>query len=934
MGFALLGPLAVADDAGERVVVGVRQRTLLACLLVRANAPVSCDTLIDAAWDGTRPSGSPAMVRSVVMRLRKALGPNLGARIISHPPGYLIRVGERELDLLRFEALCQEAAAALRKGAWVQASDAAAEALALWQGAPLLDVPSDVLREQVVPRLEQLRVQLLEDRAEAELHLGQHEQLVPGLRELVAAHPLRERFHAQLMLALYRSGRRSEALAAYQDARRALVDELGIEPGAELRARHTQILAGDGRSAEPTPPADRAPAGVPAATLPRQLPAAPRHFTGRQGELGLLRPSQQADSPRGTVVISAIGGMAGVGKTTLALHWAHQVADQFPDGQLYVNLRGFDPSGTPAASAEAVRGFLDALGVPPQLIPSAADAQAGLYRSLVAGKQMLIVLDNARDERQVRPLLPASPASLVVVTSRNQLSGLAATNGARLLSLDVLAHDEAIQLLTARLGHDRAVAEPGAVDEIATLCARLPLALAVAAARAAARPRFPVTALAAELRDAAGRLDALDGGDPATSVTAVFSWSYQQLSPAAARMFRLLGLHPGPDISIAAAGSLAGTNQAEARRLLRELARDCLITEHMPGRYSFHDLLRAYAAGKVLECDPEPGRDAAIGRVLDHYLHTAMHSSMLLSPSRSPVALAPPSPGTCPERPADHRQALAWFDAEYQVLPAAITLAETVAGSHAWQLPCTMMEYLYRRGNSHEQVTIMGAALAAATRLDDAPGQAMSLRYLGNAYISSGDYDQARAHLEHCLLSYQRLNDRPGEAAAQRSLSVLEMNQGRYTDALGRCEQALRLYQAIGNDIAEAEMLNNVGWFYALLGHYERARAFCERSLAMNARLRGVYIEHNVWDTLGYIELHLGNFAQAAKHFEFALSLCRDHGIRAEEAEILTHVGDARHGVGELPQARRAWQQALAIYDEIDHPDARKVRAKLASTEG
>jgi tetratricopeptide (TPR) repeat protein len=669
--------------------------------------------------------------------------------------------------------------------------------------------------------------------------------------------------------------------------------------------------------------------------IPRQLPASARYFTGRTTELTVLAElADQAARADGPVVIAVINGTAGIGKTALALHCAHQVADRFADGQLHVNLRGFALGEVPVTPADAVRGFLEALGVPPDRIPPGADAQAGLYRSLLADRRMLIVLDNARDEQQVRPLLPASPASLVLVTSRSELAGLAATDGARLLSLDLLAHDEAVRLLTARLGDRRAGAEPGAVGEIAALCAHLPLALAVTAARAAARPRFPLAALAADLRGAGGRLDALDAGDAAASVRAVFSCSYRQLSTEAARMFRLLGLHPGPDISVPAAASLAASGEPQARRTLRELVRDCLITEHVPDRYAFHDLLRAYAADKARECDPEPDRDAAIGRVLDHYLHTASHSSTLLQLTIEPLALAPPRPGTCHERPAGAREALAWFDTEHQVLLAAVMLAAEIGtDSHAWQLPCAIREYLWRRGYAHERVTAMGAALAAATRLDDPLGQAMSLRGLGNAYASAGDYDQGRAHLEHCLTLYQRLDDRHGEALAQRNLQMVAEAQGRYADALGHGEQGLRLYQATGHELGQAQLLNTVAWCHALLGDYKRARGRCEQSLALIAKLGGCTFEYQVWDTLGYIELHVGDFSRAAGHFEFALGLCRDYGDRYTEAEILTHVGDARHGAGELPQARQAWRQALDIYDDMRYPGADKVRAKLTSTE-
>jgi DNA-binding SARP family transcriptional activator/tetratricopeptide (TPR) repeat protein len=940
--FGVLGPLQViAGDSGEPgTIPAPRLRALLAALLWRANQPVPVDDLAELVWDGAPPGKATDATRNIVMRLRRLLDERAAARIITRAPGYMIEVSSDELDASRFEALTREAGAAARDGRWAQAARTAAQAVGLWRGTPLADVPSQLLRDRWVPYLDQLHVQALSWRIEGDLHEGRHEQLVPELRGLAAQHPLREGFHGQLMLALYRCGLQADALAAYRRARDVLVAELGVEPGPGLRDLHQRILSADpaldvarpARSADPLARPGHAEAQP---ATPRELPPAVPGFTGRWAELAAL--TRLADGPGeqgpGAVVISAIGGMPGVGKTALAVHWAHQVADRFADGQLYVNLRGFGPSASAATPAEAVRGFLDALGVPPERVPVRQEAQAGLYRSLLAGKQMLIVLDNARDEAQVRPLLPASPASLVIVTSRNQLAGLAAADGARLLDLDVLPHAEAVQLLSARIGDHRVAAEPEAVDQIASLCAHLPLALAVTAARAAARPRFPLTGLVAELRDTVGRLDALDAGDPAASVRAVFSWSYLQLSDQAAQMFRLLGLHPGPDISVPAVASMAAVDEHQARRLLRELASVCLITEHAPARYAFHDLLRAYAASKARECDPEADRDAAIGRVLDHYLHTAGRSAMLLQPSREPVALAPPSPGTRPERPADHRQALAWFEAEHEVLLAAVTFAaETGADRHAWQLPCAMKVHLHRRGYTHEQLTIMANAVAAATRLDDTPGQAMSLRYLATACTNTGDHDQARANLERCLPLYQRLADPMGEAWAWHNLAMLAEVQGRYADALGHDEQALRLFRAIGHEAGEAEMLNSVGWYLALLGHYQQARPFCEQSLALMTKLGGLSSEYFVWDTLGYIDLHLGDFPRAAAHFESALRLCRDIGDRLSEAGILTHVGDARHAAGELPQARQAWQQALAIYDDIGRPDADKVRAKLAST--
>ena len=689
--------------------------------------------------------------------------------------------------------------------------------------------------------------------------------------------------------------------------------------------RMEALLAGD----------DPASPDAAALAIPRQLPAAAADFTGRAGELAeLTRLLDRAGSGvPGTVVISAIGGTAGVGKTALALYWAHRVAGRFPDGQLHVNLRGFDPSGTPAAPAEAVRQFLNALGVPPERIPPDPEAQTGLYRGLLADKRMLIVLDNAWDERQVRPLLPASPGCLVLVTSRNQLAGLAATDGARLLSLDVLSHAEAVHLLTARIGASRTAVEPAAVDEIADLCACLPLALAVAAARAIARSGFPLAVFAGELRKSASRLDALTSGDPAASVRAVFSWSYRQLSEEAARMFRLLGLHPGPDISVPATASLAAVAEPDARRLLRELTRAHLISEHVPGRYTFHDLLRAYAAALARDTDSKPECDKAIVRVLGHYLHTAGPGSALLRPTREPVALDPQGTGSVPERLAEHSQALAWFEAEQQVLLAVVGLAaRSESGRQAWQLPWAMSPFLQAHGHYQDWAATQRMALTAATRLGDVAGQAVSSNQLGAAYVNLGDYDQAHGCYMSSLELYRRLGDTQGEVKVHQSLTELAARQDRYIDALGHAEEALRLCRAVGDSKRqEAEILNDVGWCHVLLGDYGQARTFCRASLNLAAEAGSRFAEYHAWDTLGYAEHQLGNFDEAATCYQRALSLCREIHMRPNEAEILTHIGDTYYAAGDLPRCRDAWQQALAILEDMQHPDAEKVCAKLAS---
>jgi len=677
---------------------------------------------------------------------------------------------------------------------------------------------------------------------------------------------------------------------------------------------------------------------------PRQLPAAVADFTGRAAELKLL--SQVLDgaaaSGPGTVVISAIGGTAGVGKTALALYWAHQVADRFPGGQLYVNLRGFDPSGIAVTAPEAIRGFLDALEVAPDRVPASPEAQAALYRSLLASRPMLVVLDNARDEQQVRPLLPASAGTLVLITSRSQLAGLAATDGARLLSLDVLAHDEAVELLATRIGPDRAVAEPAAVSEIARLSACLPLAVTIAAARAATRPSRSLAVLADELLDASGRLDALDAGDPAADVRAVFSWSVRQLSPAAARMFRLLGVHPGPDISGPAAASLAGCDLTRARRDLAELARAHLITERAGGRYGCHDLLRAYAAERARAAEAahdaggETEREAAIGRVLDHYLQSAAPAAYRLNPSHEPVVLAPSRSGSAPEQVADHRQALAWFTAEYQVLLAAITLAaESGLDVHAWQLAWALAPFQQTCGHWQEWAATQETALRAATRLGAEDAQAVCTRLLAVAHFELGDHAESARLFTASLTQYARLGNRLGEAKVQFNLAALAEGQGRYADMLTHTEEALRLYRVIGDKASEATALNNVGWTHGLLGDYEQARVFGRQALALCTETGHHWLEGYVWDSLGYAEHHLGNLGEAAVCYQRALSLHREAGDRMSQADALTHLGETRQAAGNLAQAREAWREALTILADRRHHDAAdKVRAMLASTDG
>jgi tetratricopeptide (TPR) repeat protein/DNA-binding XRE family transcriptional regulator len=669
------------------------------------------------------------------------------------------------------------------------------------------------------------------------------------------------------------------------------------------------------------------------AVTPRQLPAPVPHFTGRVTDLANLNAVLDAARPGrpAGLMVAAIDGPPGVGKTALAVRWAHGAASEFPDGQLYVNLHGFGSSDEITPAATAIRGFLDALGIPAGRIPPDPESQAGLYRSLLVGKRVLVLLDNARDAAQVRPLLPGSPGCAVVVTSRNRLVGLAAAEGARLVTLDVLPDSEARELLTRRISARRARAEPDAVGELARWCGRLPLALAVAAARAGARPAMPLAAVAAELAGSASRLGALQTGDPVTDVRTVFSWSCQQLAPQPARLFRLLGVHPGPDITVAAAAALLGTGNDGAREALDALAMANLAAEHVPGRYCQHDLLRAYAAEQATADEPAAGRQAAIQRVLGYYLHTSHAAALLLNPHRATVlTLPPPCPGAVPERPAGHPQALAWFEAEHQVLLGCVSLAaETGSDACAWILPWAMTEFLDRRGHWHEWAATQRTALAAATRLGNVAGQAAAHRAIATACVRLTDYRQARTHLAACLRLRRQLGDRAGEALTRHSLGRVAEHQGRYADALRHERQALALFTDAGDQGGQALARNAVGWYHILLGRPLQARRFCKQALSLYRHAGDCVGQAQAWDSLGYAEHQLGRLDHATRCYQHALGIFRDLGELFGQADTLIRLGDTRAAAADLPAALGAWQQALDILEDLRHPDAAKARAKL-----
>ena len=682
------------------------------------------------------------------------------------------------------------------------------------------------------------------------------------------------------------------------------------------------------RGADPVAVAD------PTATVPRQLPPAVRHFTGRAAELAALNTAQRAPAAPGATRMALVVGMAGVGKTTLAVAWAHQVSADFPDGQLFANLRGFDPAGTPARPEQVVHGFLAALAVPPSRIPHDPDAQAALLRTVLAGRRVLIVLDNAREVNQVRPLLPGSATCLVVVTSRHDMIGLVAGEGAWPVALHPLSGGESTLLLSTLAGTDRVNAQPAAATELIEVCGRLPLALTITAARAAVQPELPLADLASALRGVGGPLAALDTDDATTSVRGVFSWSYDSLTMPARRIFRLLGLHPGPDVSLPAAASLAGVDRDAARRALAELARAHLVTPHRGGRFELHDLLRAYAIDVSDRDEPEDERRAALVRVLDHYLHSG-HAAEMMFDGRRPTTIGPAPAGVTPEEFPDPSAAAAWFGAESQVVLTAIARSAALRlDTYVCRLTGAFEEYLERQGLLRESFECARLSLDAATRLGDLPEQARCHQRLGSLYEHTGDHDHAHQHIQRSLAGYRRIGDTVGEAGAHMSVAWHLDNRGDTRGSLTHVRRAEKLYRTCGDRIGQVDALNAMGWLHAELGDLEQGLTYCQQACDLYGEGYNPMGEAACWDNIGQIHVRLGHHEEAIAAFRRSLALIETASDRLRRGIVNDRLGDVHQAAGQGAEARDAWQRALPDLDWIGHPDAGKVRAKLADAGG
>ncbi|MCL6673237.1 ATP-binding protein [Streptomyces panaciradicis] len=716
-------------------------------------------------------------------------------------------------------------------------------------------------------------------------------------------------------ISVLETGRRQPRLSSVSQ----LADALALDP-----RRREQLLAA---ARNDTTMPSLAPPRLSAA-VPRQLPCAVAGFTGRVSQLKELTSLLDRED---TVVISTINGTAGVGKTALAVYWSHQVADRFPDGQLYVNLRGFDPGSQPVEPTEAIRGLLGALGVPAQRIPAALAEQAALYRSQLADRRILVVLDNARDTSQVRPLLPGSAKCLTVVTSRDHLGGLIVSEGARAIPLDLMTTTEAYDLLASRLGPERLAAEPQAVDDLIELCVHLPLALSIVAARATLTPAVSLTELAQQLRDVRDRLHALDLGDTSVDLSAVFSCSYRTLSAEAARMFRLLSLHPGPIVSVSAAASLVGTGRDQARVALSELTRAKLLIEPSASRFAYHDLLRAYSAGQAHQGESEQTRHGAMHRMVDHYLHTAHAAALLLHPPNDRLSLGEPQPGTVVDELVDDEQAWQWFTAEHAVFPAAIDRAAGAGlDTQAWQLAWSVASFCIRAGHWRQLVDTQFVAIAAAERAGEPHGQARSLRELGRAYIRLGRYPDARASLRRALELDEPLGDLVGQARSYNNLGIVAYAQGDNPEALEHGKAAYALFHAAGHRAGQAEALNAIGWMQTQLGQHDEALHSCAQALELHRAVGSRHGEADTWDSLGVAHQHLGEHQRAVACYHNALDLYEKLGSRHPQADTLIRLGNTHQDAGDIPAAHRCWRRALPILDDLGHPDADVLRARLA----
>jgi DNA-binding SARP family transcriptional activator len=982
--FRLLGPLEVSVDEEWRGINAPKWRSVLAALLINAGQIVSVDMLIDEVWDGTAPTKAGNLISIYVLRLRRMLGEDGGKLLVTRSPGYQLRVGTADTDVRQFEAMVLDGRNALAAGNPSDAAGLLAQALALWRGSPLADVPRSALVSREAERLAELRLDASELRITAELACGGHAAVVADLRRLLADNPFREGLWVLLMKALNGSGRHAEALDAYGQARKVISEELGVDPGAELRKLYYDLLAEDAdaglggpagtilagsvrastpaapsRSAKPTAPTAATPtpaASAPATSTsapaapdeqaaeqagepiprvspqcPAQLPADIVDFTGREDQikhLSDLLGAAAEDGNDGAVRIALVAGYGGLGKTSLAVHAAHRVRPAFSDGQLYVDLLG--ATAHPLQPADVLARFLRDLGVEGRDIPHDEAERAARYRTSLAGRRVLVVLDNAKDAAQVRSLLPGSASCAVLITTRSRMPDLAST---KLVDLNVLDDDEALTLFTKVVGDERAAGEPEATAELLLACAGLPLAIRICAARLATRSGWTIQSMANRLRDEHRRLDEMTAGDLA--VRASFEVSFSSLpKPRSARAiapalaFCLLGLWHGPTISTAAAAALFGSSEDQAADALEILVDAHLLESKSQDRYKFHDLLRVYASERAEADLPASDRDEALRRLLSWYMRTADAAATTVSPMRYTLRIDvdpadPPALGF-----AHIDEALAWYDAErINMVPAIRQAIACDLHTIAWRFAPPLYVLGIRRGNWADCITTHRIALASARQVGNRQGEAWVLNNLGDV-LGVVRSSEAIGLLEESLAIRQEIHDRLGEAQAANNLADAFEELGRREEAVVMLRRALDLNRAVGNHYGEAIALSNLGAALLHLNRVQEAVPVLEDACAAFTRLdqlRAGYALHS----LGRCYLSLGRVKEALDCLQRAVSSHQAVGDRLQQAHTLKTLAAAQKHLGEVVLAREARTQAAAIFDELgDGVQAAELRAE------
>jgi DNA-binding SARP family transcriptional activator len=946
--FRILGPIEVWADHGWTGIGASKWRALLATLLLNPGQVVATERLIAELWGDQPPDRASNLVSVYVLRLRRLLGDPDSRVLTTRAPGYQLLVEPGDLDAGRFEALVVQGRQALNAGNFRRAAEVLAEALALWHGRALADVPPSELVTAEAGRLEESRLTALELRIEADLCSGQDAQLVPELRRLVPDHPLREGLWSLLIRALDAAGRRAEALAAYGEAREVIANELGVDPGPDLQRLFRVLLT----SNMVTPPAipdvvlstaPSAGAGAPGADPgPRQLLARPRpapaqlpadvpDFTDRERHLdqllSLVQQAQQRERP--VMPVAVIAGTPGLGKTAFAVHAAHALRSAFPDGQLYVNLQG--GSDRPAPPDEVLARFLRDLGVHGAQVPADTEERAAMYRTRLAEKRTLVLLDDARQAAQVRPLLPGTSSCAVIVTSRSRLSDLA---GSSLVDLDILDQDKAADLFTRIVGVGRAEAEPESVQEVLASCGGLPLAIRIAGARLAARPGWSIRTLADRLSDQRGRIDEFATGDLA--IRTCFQVSFDALprpssGVAPAHAFQLLGAWQGTSIGLQAAAALIGERETAVARALEVLVDAHLVESPAPDRYQFHDLLRDYAAERAQAEEPPGVIEGAVRRVLTWYLRTADAAARVIAPYRDRVPLDPPEPGDEPRAFTTAAQALDWCDLErVNIVAATRQAAEYGLHDIAWKLPVAATVYFSRRGWRTEWISTHRIALASARALGDRGAEAWVLNNLGMVFSQQGD-DSAIGYYEQSMAVHRDTGDRTGQAQAAINLAYHYRRQGRYDEVVAALLEVLELQ--VGNQYGESVALCNLGEAYLELGRHNDAAARSQEALALARTVGAGRIEGYALYNLGRVDLHRGLFGQGADLLEKALDLHRAAGDRYGEAQDLQYIGDARASEGRLAEASDVWARSRALFEALgEHARADEISILLTKS--